>query len=88
MDKQKVAKVELIRSIGRIGATSEEVVSPKIDGKSVAFRTAGPFDKFVAPQPRRMTIENRCKKEGAKGVGCSKDWEVPLCKWLAFQSCQ
>ena len=52
MDKQKVAKVELIHRIGRIDETSEEVVSPEIDGNSVASKTAGPLDKFVAPQPR------------------------------------
>jgi len=57
-----VAKVELIRSIGQMGETFEEV-SPKIDGNSVASRSVDPLDKFVGPQSRQTTIENRYKKE-------------------------
>ena len=63
MDKQKVAKVELIHSIGRMSETSEEVVSLGIDENSLASRTAGQLDNFVAPQPQQTTIENRYKKE-------------------------
>ena len=55
--------MELIRSIGRMGETSKEVVSSEIDGNSMASRTVCPLDKFVAPQPRQTIIENRCKKE-------------------------
>ena len=61
-DKQKLAKVELIRSIGWMdeSETSEEVVGPEI---GVASRIAGPFYKLVAPQPRKMIIESIYKKE-------------------------
>jgi len=46
----KVARVELICSIKRMGETSEEIVGLKIGGTSVASRTVGPLDKFVASQ--------------------------------------
>ena len=46
-----------------MGETSKEVVSSKIDGTSMASRTVCPLDKFVAPQPWQMIIENKYKKE-------------------------
>jgi len=70
--------------------TSEEVLSPDIEITGVSntsHRSAGLWDKFVDPQAQQTTIKNRCNKEQRELV-VEKNWDVPLRKWLAFQSCQ